>query len=336
MGRRFLGVAALVGAVAPTEAYAQAGAAPPPVAADPAPRALELRWSAPADCPDAGYLSAEVSRLTLAASEPRVDVDAKAWKDDTGRWRIALVTQLGAERGERIVEAETCALAGDAAALVIALMIDPEGVRARSSTPGTPEPSGPSVPPVSGADAPAQPTRGEERASLAAAATFDGGSLPSTGFGVGAVAALRVHPWHDRPGAVRLRVEAALLVLPERRARSAVDAARGADLHLVTGAARGVVAYGDVVEGGLFAGLELGSLSGTGFGVRSPVSASTLWNAVLVGAVARFPARGTVGLRGSVEVSIPLRRVEMDVAGEIVHRPSAVIPRGALAAEVRF
>ena len=126
------------------------------------------------------------------------------------------------------------------------------------------------------------------------------------------------------------------MILPEQRAESAADARRGADLQLFAGSARSVLAYGDVVEAGLFAGLEVGSLSGAGFGVKMPASAATLWNAALVGAVARFPAHGTVALRGSIELAIPLRRPEFDVGGEVVHRPSALASRGTLAAEIRF
>lgn len=294
--------------------------------------ALALRWSAPTDCPEGGYLHSEVSRLTLAAREPRVDVDAKAWKDDAGRWRIALVTQLASERGERIVDADTCALASDAAAMVIALMIDPEGVRARTRP--AIDVAEPVAPPVN--EAPVAARHGEERTAIAAAAIFDSGSLPSTGFGLGGTAGFRFWPWRDRPSALRLRAELSFMVLPERRARSVVDATRGADLHLVTGALRGVLAYGDVVEGGLAAGFELGSLSGTGFGVRTPIDASALWDAALVGAIARFPAHGPVALRASIELAIPLRRAEFEVAGEVIHRPPGATPRGSLAAELRF
>lgn len=330
MGRRLVGVGALaaaVSAVVPARALQPTAAGPAEAGAG----ALGLHWSAPRECPAESYFSTEVARLTLAAREPHVDVDATAWKDTTGRWRIALVTLLGPDRGERIVDADTCALATDAAALVIALMIDPDGVRARTSSAAEPAP--PAPPPN---EAPEPERRDEERLSVAAVGTFDNGSLPSVAWGLGAVAGLRVFPWRDRPGAVRLRLEVAGMILPEQRAESASDARRGADLQLFAGSARSVFAYGEVVEAGVFAGLELGSLSGAGFGVKAPASASTLWNAALLGAVARFPAHGTVALRGSIELAIPLRRAEFDVGGEVVHRPSALASRGTLAAEIRF
>jgi hypothetical protein len=54
VARRLVGVGALAGAV-----FASGSAHAQEPRIDAPPRALDLRWSAPADCPDASYLDAE-------------------------------------------------------------------------------------------------------------------------------------------------------------------------------------------------------------------------------------------------------------------------------------
>ncbi|MDC3952875.1 hypothetical protein [Polyangium jinanense] len=88
---------------------------------------VRLRWSAPEGCPTAEAISAEVDRLLGgrgAQTEP-LDVTAEV-KRDAGRYRVRLETRGEEGPRTREVEATTCAALGEAAALIIAMMIDPD------------------------------------------------------------------------------------------------------------------------------------------------------------------------------------------------------------------
>ncbi|MDC0740202.1 hypothetical protein [Polyangium mundeleinium] len=90
--------------------------------------AVRLRWSAPEGCPTAEVVSAEVDRLLGgrgAQAEP-LDVTAEVKRDEAGRFRVRLETRSEEGPRTREVEASSCAALGEAAALIIAMMIDPD------------------------------------------------------------------------------------------------------------------------------------------------------------------------------------------------------------------
>lgn len=306
-------------------------------------RTFDLRWSAPAECPSDTYVATQVTRLTSRTPEPRLEVDGKAWRDESGRWRVALVTRFGDDRGERIVDADTCDHAADATALIVAMMIDPAGVRARLDTETKAVSSEPPSPPPADALA-AQPPRSPDRAStdsgrelqglVAAYGAVDAGALPRAGYGGGAALGIRV-PLDDGPSPVRLRAEGTFTFFPARRTESA-DGAPSADVRLITGAARVGLVYGMLVEVGPSVGYEIGSLAGEGVGVKRANNGAALWQAALVGAGARWPARGPIGVRASAELVVPFARPEFELSDAAIHRPSALGGRGTVGADFSF
>lgn len=102
---------------------------------------LALTWTAPEGCPDDAMVRAEVVRLLGGAIPAGEPVAAEGTTEATaGAFRLTLRTRMNDADGERVLEAAACGELADAAALIVALMIDPEAVaEAPSAEPG-PEP----------------------------------------------------------------------------------------------------------------------------------------------------------------------------------------------------
>jgi len=112
------------------------------LAAAPARAQLELRWDAPVECPTADDVRAEVTRLLGGSMPPDLSLraDGEATRSDDG-WTMHLRTSMGGEDGEREIAGERCEELGEAAALILALMIDPAAVaETEAAEPTPPEP----------------------------------------------------------------------------------------------------------------------------------------------------------------------------------------------------
>lgn len=124
-------------------------AAPPALAVTPAHGAepLSLAWTAPAGCPSRDDVLAETRRLLGGQIESDAPLAARAEialaAPSDYRLRITLDRTPG-ER-PREVHAPTCAELGDAAALILALSLDPAGVA--SAPPGSALHADPAAPP---------------------------------------------------------------------------------------------------------------------------------------------------------------------------------------------
>jgi hypothetical protein len=96
-----------------------------PVAAAPAP-AWTLEWRAPASCPTATAMRARVAALlggpVDAAGTLRVAGELRAHGDG---WQLSLVAGRKGERSRRVLHGSDCAALGEAAAIIVALAIDP-------------------------------------------------------------------------------------------------------------------------------------------------------------------------------------------------------------------
>jgi hypothetical protein len=107
----------------------------PAVAADATP--ARLVWNAPASCPDAAAVQAQVQQLATPGSRLAI-ATAEAWVTEgrTGRWHLRLETVSGDAHGTRAIDAASCAELADSTALILSM---PE--------PAAPQPSlGPDVP----------------------------------------------------------------------------------------------------------------------------------------------------------------------------------------------
>lgn len=142
-------VVAAVGVAVPLTAHAQL-AAPPP---------FHLRWSAPATCPAEAEVAQEAQRLlgssTAAALSVPIEAEARVISAKSG---FELLLRVGSSEQARTrnLEAPSCDELAHAAALVVALAVDPslslaETDRSGSATPSAsaplcPEPAPPVAP----------------------------------------------------------------------------------------------------------------------------------------------------------------------------------------------
>jgi hypothetical protein len=100
--------------------------ADPPAKLGEGPSSLDLDWSAPAECPDGAAVSAEVLRLTGTAPGSRHLKARAAIRPVATGWELSLATELDGMPGERTLSAISCKSLADAAALMLALILNPD------------------------------------------------------------------------------------------------------------------------------------------------------------------------------------------------------------------
>jgi hypothetical protein len=108
---------------------------------------LELDWDAPAGCPDAQAVRAQVLRLAGAATQASRHVRAKASIQpaaDTG-FTLSLVTEFHGVTGDRTLRGVSCDSLTAAAALVLAMIVNPD----LAVSPPQPAAVQPATPPAS-------------------------------------------------------------------------------------------------------------------------------------------------------------------------------------------
>ncbi|HEY4122410.1 MAG TPA: hypothetical protein VGM56_31305, partial [Byssovorax sp.] len=244
----------------------------------------------------------------------------------------------------------------DAAALVIALVIDPTVVPkekpAESAPPAAPPPAAvapaapPTVAPTPEPPPPrpaiARPRVAEVRRPLLGSVRIDAllaadvGSLPGAGAGLSVEAALALR-W--------LRLEVGFVDLPSRTALVS-DGSAGGTVALWAATASACAAIpASRFELGPCLGAEVGRIHASGFGVTDPSAGASLWSGAKAGALASwFPftasrAASTLGFTLRLDALAPFTRptfVLENVGSGAVHQPSAVIGRLGVGVEARL
>lgn len=106
--------------------------------------ALELVWDAPEGCPDLASERAEIQRrvgdIQRPATSAPIAAEGEIRVDASGGYVLSLRTRVGAITGERVLSGEDCHELADAAALVLALLINPEAA-AEPAPPEEPPPA---------------------------------------------------------------------------------------------------------------------------------------------------------------------------------------------------
>lgn len=278
--------------------------------------------------------------MSLAQHDDRDDIEADIRIDrtDQGRYRTLIKTRRGQDFGERTVESGTCAEAADAAVLIVAMLVGspddaPPPSAPNDAAPPMPEPREEpralqEPPREAPRETPAEPVAESppRRFDIALLGLGDAGSLPQTGIGATFAAGMRL-------GFARIEVTASHL--PAQTATSAEEG-KGGKVKLSTASLRAGVPFGRIVELTPAVGLEGGSISGEGYGVRNPMSDSALWLGLVGGASARWPARAPIGVRAGLDAVVPLNRKEFQLAGNTVHVAGAVVGRAMLGLDVGF
>jgi hypothetical protein len=307
--------------------------------------AFELAWRAPAACPPREEVLARATRLLGhepgATLERPLTVDAVVEQSSDDTWRLQVT--LGEQSPARSVAASSCDELGDAAALLIALSIDPTldpSATAPAAAPTAPEPAAAPEPttapppePAAAATKPApiaEPSRAEGapwQLRLGAALALWAGRLPGVAPGGQAYVSL---------GRERASLSLDLGFFPPQHAGIAGSEA-GGELWLASAGPK--LGYAFPVGAASITprlGAELQFVRGAGSGVENPSSAQ----AVLVGVEAGTRvgvqlAQGWQGFaEGAVSALIWRPRFVLDGVGQ-VHQPERLGLRFGLGAEWR-
>lgn len=330
-----------------------AALAPAPIPAPPA-ADLDVRWQAPPGCGSANEVQSTAREFASADIPPpmleRVHVEASV---ESGGGStvvdIRVTTPLGVM--EREVEADSCAAAVDAAAVVIAVALDPltvvQTIRATPRGPPDPVPppsmepgprpdSQPEPTPTRSADPPARPAEPRARTprapggAIRVAGLVDRGSLNGTTGGPRLTSALTLG---------RARVEIGGTYLAAREVRPFDEPGDpGVRIQLGEVSAQGCfVPTVSRVEFPTCAGFALGAMRGDGVDLARPSTNYDLWAAATVSAGVGWSASPHFGLWLQAEGLATLYRpafVIDDLGTAFRAGPAAI--RAMLGPEVRF
>ncbi|MCY1065420.1 hypothetical protein OV090_11640 [Nannocystis sp. RBIL2] len=317
-----------------------------------------IEWDAPAGCPDAEVLRAEISRHLdpAAASGATGSIRVQARPDGAG-WHVAVAIATDGRTQERTLAVASCDAAVRAAAFVIAIAVDPAQREPEDVVPAPPDPPTPSPPkpgpePEAVSEGGPAPALAEVEAPPADAPLAPGSRAPRRRAVRGLV--------YVGPGVQvgMLPVQAGLAVgagLVWPRARLTLGYARwfttevwrpgelpyGAEFAVHAGQLRG----GPVLRAGplelpLQAGLELGALQAAGLGGERNYTATALWGAATVGAGLMWAPRASRGFFAVgllAEAAFALRRPQFVFEGDReIRRVGPAAFRGFLQVEARF
>jgi hypothetical protein len=286
--------------------------------------AFDLTYTAPAGCPTRAAIEAEIAAYLANSSGPAVRAEIAI--EGT---RAKVTTTINGTKGERTLEANTCDEAAHAAALVIALAVDPNLTSAPPSSIPTPPPK-PTPPPEptpavepAKPEPPPKPTRAGPRfgLTLAAGPTVDAAALPGAAFGVAARIGTDVG---------RLVPNLGFVFLPSAK-KTVAGRDAGGEFAMVGGSAGACVKITEFL--GPCASFELGRMRAAGFGARATNAGSALWSAVLLGLSGGLRGR-PIGVRAEAWIVIPTTRPDFVIEDiGVVHTPRVGV-RATLLLEV--
>jgi hypothetical protein len=252
---------------------------------------LRLTWDAPDGCPPAAEVEAQFDRLLggrgRVPSSKRVAAIATVRRTTSGAWSLRLDTTVDDATGHRDLEGDSCWAVAGAAALVLALTIDPNAAARASLTP----PSESSAPPIPVAPPPI-PVAPPPNASTARPLGTNRLRPYFRGFG-GAVVALLPEPGPVAGLAAGARagwIDAELSALGslESKAYARDRPGAGGYFRLLGFAARGcgrATATASPIALRLCGGGEIERISARGFGVELPGTGGATLVAGLAAAV---------------------------------------------------
>jgi len=293
----------------------------PALAQSAEPARIELKWRAPSGCPDEAWarkaIDAYLGQRKLDAFKP-IAVRVEITRAPGGRWRGALSMGGGAS-GDRVFEGNNCARVGDAAVLIVAMMLDPVEVVTQMDAPR--------------AEArPATPALAEDgrhggeslHLEFAVQATGDAGSLPEPTVGAGLAAGVRIRQWS---------IQADLVAWIPRRAFGSPTGASGGNIELYTASLRACLAASSALGLALAPCVraEGGLAIGRGFGIAEPETSHNLWGAAFVGLSIRQPSTDRLGAWLALEGGVPFVRPNY-----VIEELGTVFRAGPLLGRVSF
>lgn len=303
--------------------------------------AATLTWSAPSSCPSEAEVHEHLARELGAklATASGVTFEAVATKQRAG-FQLDLTTRESGALHERRIQAKTCDELLEAMVVAVTLALQ---AATESGEPSAPQEQPPTSQPdlaeqhaastprdLNPAKAPPPDDTHDRRIRPlgGVGAVVDVGAFPEPGFGVQGFLGLRLSDF---------KLIGSGGFFPEHTA-SLVGSAR----------ARFVLSFGSVSvcyipedsiwELGACLGGELGSLAATGFNVRNPRVASSLWAAANAAAWFTVRPRATGwGVFLSPGVVVPLQRPQFELTElGLVHQPASVGFRGLAGLELEL
>jgi hypothetical protein len=274
----------------------------------------DIRWEAPAECPDANSVKLSIERLLGQSLDGLQDKNVRAHgevrRNYVGNWELHCVLSVGDRVEEETLAAKKCQALADAMALKVALAIDPLAV-AESV-----EPAASAVPPAAPATPPPapiridsvrnqapRPARGQPGLRLVGGVGL--GPLPSMTGGAGAYASLQLPSF---------RVELGGQGYWGGVARYAALPSIGGHFQLFSGAARACFTPGSgYLTVPVCAGLEAGTVRGEGFGTASAETTSGLWAAAVLGPAFRIQVTRVFAIWLEADALLTILRPEFHV-----------------------
>jgi hypothetical protein len=287
------------------------GAAPsdPPIA---------IAWNVPAGCPDVEALEAEVRRIAGQGPPPveRLEATATIRRGPEASWQLTLRTQAGSRAGERVLTARDCGELMHAAALVMALMINPQASAVAAAPPPPPPP-----PP---------PAEVERRFAAGAELVMGSGALPGIAPGI----AIRF-----AAARAALSGELRASVLMPQRVASPADAAAGGTFDLLEAALAGCARARRTqrLSPGACVGATVVRVHGAGYGVTDPGAGTAWWPALMAEGSLRVGLSARNAVRLAAQALFSPGRPNFALAGVgQVFEPAPIWLRGTLGWELHF
>jgi hypothetical protein len=281
---------------------------------------IAISWNAPAECPGLDAVKTEVRRVAGQVPPPAEPLwaDVTIQRGTGAGWLLTLATRAGTRTGERRLAGSDCTELMHAAALVLALMINPEASFIAEPPPPPPPPRPPPPPP--------EP---ERHFAIGVDVMIGSGALPGLAGGFG----LRV-----AASAAALSGELRGSVWPSRSTAS-VDPTKGGTFDLIDGSAAGCARAGhdQILSPGVCAGASVVRLHGRGYGVGYPADTSAWWTAAFAEANLRARLSSLNAVRLAAQIVVPLGRPSFALAGVgQVFEPATIWLRGTLGWELHF
>ena len=329
--------------------------------------AFRLDWSAPPGCPDATETLVRIEALLGGPVAPtlKAPLTARAHVNESGRehFELDLETFQDEQRFTRELEARSCSELTDAAALVLALAIDPKLRERLPETVPSAATSAPAPASTASAESGVTPSRGATGASSATPASTTGTSSPPApaaraaqpptpraapfvllaGTGVvadlGSVASVSFGPaltFGARLSSLELDLDA--LWLPPARSYAELDTEKGGDVSLLAFAVRPCFAPRQApFETGACGLFELGNIWGEGFGTATQTTRHALWMAAGGALFLRYGISDDFRLSARLNLLRTLQDTEFTLQNVgVVHQVPEFVGRLGVGAEVHF
>lgn len=283
---------------------------------------IELSLAGPGECPNASALHDQVQKLArLPADAPhRLEAHLLIEPTEPDRLRLLLTASLdGAAPGERTFIGASCAEVTDAAALTLALMLNPDAAPPDEEA-AAPSPASalqPAAPPARERAAPSP--RSAPRIHAFAGLTAGGrvGVMPSVSPEAGAAVGVSLNQFSSGLG---------VLAAPPQTAHTA-SGQFGGRFWALSGTWLACWAPLDdvTIQLGPCAGVGLTRLAGSGVGVTHPHDSETSWVSGTLGLSTALALGSRVTVRALVLGAVPATRPTFYLQGlGPVHQPAAV------------